>query len=511
MNQARTATSAPGIGRVVEAIDRSFPLLWIGFYLLLPVSGWATVMFESWFDQQRDLEALQSVLDAGRADAIADSVIGPAYIAAAALLHYVFGLSPEDSLVALTRGSYALSAAAGMLLVRALLRGLVSVPPFASLAAQLAFAALVFSAGTWHWSDVPWSHFFAAFLAVTLYAVRFAPSRLTVVHAGVIGVVLALLALTRTFELAALILAWGVAFVVLAVLRLSGPRTWHAAHLVTAAGAFAATTAAVYLATGKRDVFFLYGNHLDRQSGNVLTAEIAETPTFSFGFVPTKLVAAVRRALLLLDVPGLGLRGWCKPAAGAARRGGRERAAMATTARGAAPLARLAALLCTRGHRAPGLVCQAPCDGLGADARAPPGRRDDSCRDGHRAGLRGEHADRVESSAVRLCPRFPPASPSHRGRGCWPDLRRRCGSFFRSSSETPVFRPSSHSSFSPSWDPQGSSPARRTRVLTASRGSRAGSSGQSPTRRVAVPLRVTCRSRRRPSRDVRSRFLKLRP
>ena len=290
MNQARAATSAPGIGRVVEVIDRSFPLLWIGFYLLLPVSGWATVMFESWFDQQRDLEALQSVLDVGRADAIADSVIGPAYIAAAALLHYVFGLSPEDSLVALTRGSYALSAAAGMVLVRALLRGLVSVPPFASLAAQLAFAALVFSAGTWHWSDVPWSHFFAAFLAVTLYAVRFAPSRLTVVHAGAIGVVLALLALTRSFELAALILAWGVAFVVLAVLRLSGPRTWHAAHLVTAGGAFAATTAAVYLATGKRDVFFLYGNHLDRQSGNVLTAEIAETPTFSFGLVPTKLV-----------------------------------------------------------------------------------------------------------------------------------------------------------------------------------------------------------------------------
>ena len=249
----------------------------------------------------------------GRADAIADSVIGPAYIAAAALLHFVFGLSPEDSLVALTRGSYALSAAAGMVLVRALLRGMVSVPPFASLAAQLAFAALVFSAGTWHWSDVPWSHFFAAFLAVTLYAVRFAPSRLTVVHAGVIGVVLAMLALTRSFELAALILAWGVAFVVLAVLRLSGPRTWHAVHLVTAAGAFAATTAAVYLATGKRDVFFLYGNHLDRQSGNVLTAEIAETPTFSFGLVPTKLVQLFVEPCLLLAVPGLGLRGGASP------------------------------------------------------------------------------------------------------------------------------------------------------------------------------------------------------
>ena len=290
MNQARAATSAPGIGRVVEVIDRSFPLLWIGLYLLLPVSGWATVMFDSWYDQQRDLEALRSVLDLGRADAIADNAIGPAYIAAAALLHSVFGLSPEDALVALTRGSYALSAAAGMVLVRWLLRGLVSAAPFVSLTAQFVFAALVFSAGTWHWSDVPWSHFFAAFLAVTLYAVRFAPTRLTIVQSSAIGVVLALLALTRSFELAALIAAWGIAFVVLAVLRLSGPRAWQAAHVLTAAGAFAATTAVVYLTTGKRGVFLLYGDYLDSQSGNVSTAEIVETPTFSFGFVPTKLV-----------------------------------------------------------------------------------------------------------------------------------------------------------------------------------------------------------------------------
>ena len=43
-----------------------FPLLWIGLYLLLPVSGWASEMFDSWFDQQRDLEALRSLLATGR-------------------------------------------------------------------------------------------------------------------------------------------------------------------------------------------------------------------------------------------------------------------------------------------------------------------------------------------------------------------------------------------------------------------------------------------------------------
>ncbi len=51
-------------------------------------------MFASWFDQRRDLSALQSLLADGRADAIADSVIGPAYIGAAALIHDVLGLEP---------------------------------------------------------------------------------------------------------------------------------------------------------------------------------------------------------------------------------------------------------------------------------------------------------------------------------------------------------------------------------------------------------------------------------
>ena len=510
MNQARAATSAPGIGRVVEVVDRSFPLLWIGFYLLLPVSGWATVMFESWFDQQRDLEALQSVLDVGRADAIADSVIGPAYIAAAALLHYVFGLSPEDSLVALTRGSYALSAAAGMVLVRALLRGLVSVPPFASLAAQLAFGcarllgrdlALVGCSMEPLLRSLPRRDALRGpVCAIASDGRSRRCDRGRVGHAGSYEELRA----SRTHP--------GVGR---RVCRARGVASLGPEDLARSASGYGCrrirrdngrrlpgyrkARCVLPLRQPSRSPVRQRAHRRDRRDTDLqLRARAHEAR------------AAVRRALLLLDVPGLGLRGWCKSVAGAARRGGRERAAMATTARGAAPLARLAALLCARDHRPSGLVCQAPSDCLGAGARAPPGRRDDGCRDGHRAGLCGEHADRVESSPVRLCPRFPPASPSHRRRRCWPDLRRRCGSFFRSSVETPVFRPSLRSSFSPSWDLQGSSPGLRTRVLTASRGSRAGSSGQSPTRHVAVPRRVTCRSRRRPSRDARSRFLKRR-
>jgi hypothetical protein len=290
VTQTEKPVASPRVERVLDGVDLGFPLLWLLLYLLLPVSGWSDVMFDSWFDQARDLEALTSVLAEGRADAIADSVIGPAYIAAAATLHWVLGLEARDALVALNRASYALSIASALVLVRILVRRFGAAPPLASVAAQLVLVGLVFAAGTWHWSDVPWSHFFAAFLAVTLYVVRFAPARPSAATAALTGIVLALLALTRSFELVSLVLAWGIALALLALLRLSGPRQLRPSHLVSGGAAFVATTAAVYAATGKRGFFFLYGNHLDHQSGNVRPGEIAETPTFSPWFVPVKLV-----------------------------------------------------------------------------------------------------------------------------------------------------------------------------------------------------------------------------
>lgn len=289
MKEALAEPTASRLAGVVSTLDRIFPLLWIGLYLLLPVSGWATEMFDSWFDQQRDLEALRSLLADGRADAIADSVIGPAYIGAAALLHEVFGLGAEDSLIALTRASYALSVAAGLVLVRVVVGRWSTAPPMTSLAAQLVFVALVFAAGTWYWSDVPWSHFFAAFLAVSIYAVRFGTARPSALTAMLCGVLVALLAATRSFELLALVLAWGIAALGFRFLRVA-PRMLSAGHAIVGIGAFVATTAAVYVGTGKRELFFLYGNHLDRQSGSVSGAEIAETPTLSLGLVPVKLV-----------------------------------------------------------------------------------------------------------------------------------------------------------------------------------------------------------------------------
>jgi hypothetical protein len=289
VNEAVADPSASRSSSVVATLDRAFPLLWSGLYLLLPVSGWATEMFESWFDQSRDLEALRSLLADGHADAIADSVIGPAYIGAAALIHEVFGLSPEDSLVALTRASYVLSIAAGLVLVRVLVSRGSAAPRIVSLAAQVVFMAVVFGAGTWYWSDVPWSHFFAAFLAVAVYAVRFVPAGPTIASSAMAGALLALLGATRSFELLAVILAWGLAALGFRLLRFSLP-AWSLQRVLVGAAAFVVTTGVVYLATDKRDVFFLYENHLDQQSGSVLQSEVAQTPTFSLAFVPVKLV-----------------------------------------------------------------------------------------------------------------------------------------------------------------------------------------------------------------------------
>ena len=247
-------------------------------------------MFESWLDQRRDLSALQSLLADGRADEIMNDGIGPAYIGAAAVVHYVTRLGPEDALVALTQAGFVLTVAGGVLLVRTLVRRLSDAPLLVSLGAQIVFVSLVFAAGTWHWSDVPWSHFFAAFLAVGIYAARYIPPEDGGLSAGVVGAGVALLWLTRTFELLAVLVAWVGTLALFAVLRLVGPRTIRAVHVLSGAAAFLVTTTAVYLITGKRDLFFLYEGRLDSQSGSVRATEVAETPTLSLGLVPTKLV-----------------------------------------------------------------------------------------------------------------------------------------------------------------------------------------------------------------------------
>ena len=294
VSQPLPVHAAPRIVGVVAALDRFFPLIWIGVYFLLPTSGWAPIFFQSWADQARDLRALESLLAEGHAAEIISNAVGPAYIGTAALVHEVLRIDAEQSLVFLTRGSYVLSVAAAMVLVGALVRRLTGAPPLVSLAAQFSLAALVFSAGTWHWSDVPWSHFYAALLAVALYLVRFVPASPRRGYAVVIGALLAVLSLTRTFEFAAIVMAWVIGAILVAVLGARPQVRRSSVHLLLGAVAFAGTLAIVYAGTGKRDGFVLYGNHIDEQrstiGGHDASLPVASMPTFSIEYVPQKLV-----------------------------------------------------------------------------------------------------------------------------------------------------------------------------------------------------------------------------
>jgi hypothetical protein len=287
-------SAAPRSRGVVATIDRWFPLGWIGFYLLLPVSGWATLMLRQWADQERDLAALKALLADGHSATITANAIGPAYIGTAAALSRLLGISPEDSLVLLTRASYAASVALALILVGVFVRRVFEVPPMVSIAAQFALVAMVFAMGTWHWSDVPWSHFFAMALVVAVYAARFTPLRLRAGHAALVGLLLSLLYLTRSFEFAALLLAWLIGAAIVVALRIRPLRMPSLVNLVAGAAAFGVTWVAVNAATGKGGFFLLYGNHLDEQrstvDGQSALVSVAHMPTFSPSFVPTKLV-----------------------------------------------------------------------------------------------------------------------------------------------------------------------------------------------------------------------------
>ena len=335
-------------------LDRYFALVWIGLYALLPVTGAGAEALETSFDQSRDLEALRSVLADGRADAIAENLIGPGYIATAAAIHTVTGLSPENSLIALTRLSYVLAIAVCLILVRVTVRRLIpaQAPASVSLSAQVAFTALVFAAGTWHWSDIPWSHFYAALLAVGFYALRFGPARSSTLSFSLAGAVLALLALTRSFEFMAVVAAWLLAVGVLFALRVHTPQRPSARKLAFGTGSFLVVLAAVYAVTGKRNSFLLYESGSGEHYGDLLPEEVAAIPSLDLANLPLKAVqlfldpcfyslcslheyAGIRAAWrqpLSVQLPALLLIPLCVVAVGllvvrASRRRGRERAA----------------------------------------------------------------------------------------------------------------------------------------------------------------------------------------
>ena len=175
----------------------------------------------------------------------------------------------------------------------------------------MAFTALVFAAGTWYWSDVPWSHFFAALLAVGFYALRFGPARSSTLSFSLAGAVLALLALTRSFEFMAVVAAWLLAVGVLFALRVRTPQRPSARKLAFGAGSFVLVLAAVYAVTGKRNSFSSTSREAARTTATCSPAEVAAIPSLDLANLPLKVVQLFLDPVLLLALqPHTSTRGY---------------------------------------------------------------------------------------------------------------------------------------------------------------------------------------------------------
>ena len=260
-------------------------------FLVMPGSGFSTEDFRVWHDQSVYLEALRSVLEGRSSPAIDGDIVGPSYVALAWLVHAISDLTPEASLVVLSKTVFAASVGAAMVVVRSLVIRLADdPPPILTLAAQSLLVVVVLSSWTWRWADVPWTHFVALAAAVAFFALRVVRPDIGLLAAGAIGVVLALLALARSFEFLALAVAWASAWALFTALGLRRPRTLTLLHGLVGGGAFLLTALAVHVVARKSDVFFLYGSNLGRLSADVRPEEVADTPTLAFEFVPTKLV-----------------------------------------------------------------------------------------------------------------------------------------------------------------------------------------------------------------------------
>ena len=172
------------------------------------------------------------------------------------VVHEVLRLSPEDSLVLLTRAATSLSVALGVVLVRILVRRLTGA------AAGLPRRPVRIRRARLRGGDL------ALVGRPVEPLLRRLPRRRRLRGAfrasardgrvrGRSGVALALLSLTRSFEFVALCCLGH--HVRRAHRAASDGRGRRIAHVVAGAAAFAVTTAAVYRLTGKRGLFLLYG------------------------------------------------------------------------------------------------------------------------------------------------------------------------------------------------------------------------------------------------------------
>ena len=169
--------------------------------------------------------------------------------------------------------------------------------------------------------------------------------------------------------------------------------------------------ALIYLATGKRDVFFLYGGHLDSPSGSFAAGEVGESPTLAITHIPVKVVQLVSRPVLLRALLSCRLR----------RRG----SALEDAARGPAPSARAASTLRT-GPGGAATRAHAPAtNGLRAGSRTRRARGDDDRGLGSRSATsRARRRDQPISATGSRATFWPPRCSARSS----PSLSRPSGS-----------------------------------------------------------------------------------
>ena len=294
-----------------------------------------------------------------------------------------------------------------------------------SIAAQFSLVAVVFAAGTWHWSDVPWSHFFAMVARGALYAVRFAPERSGALHAALVGLLLALLVSDAQLRVRR------------GRPRVAASRRWSSSRLRHQADG---ATVGRQSRRGSCDVRRDLGHRQPCDGQERALPPVRESPRRAAGDGrwAGRMVArhssadvqslvragqarsALRRAVLLLDVLGLGLRRGCSVRPRTVRR----------CARGASCLWRLPLAI-----QLPSLVLLPLCvvalaggarDGRRGIARAA--ALEQARARGSlemtiaamrpRSRLRREHDDRVEPSSLRVRTRLPSSCSAHRRRRC---------------------------------------------------------------------------------------------
>jgi hypothetical protein len=119
---------------------------------------------------------------------------------------------------------------------------------------------------------------------------RFGPARSSTLTYSLAGAVLALLAVTRSFEFMAVGAAWALAVGVLWALRIHRPRRIAVRTLAFAGGSAIGVVAAVYAVTGKRNSFLLYDSGTGDLYGDLLPEEVAAIPSLDLAHVHLKVV-----------------------------------------------------------------------------------------------------------------------------------------------------------------------------------------------------------------------------